>query len=209
LTDVPGEHALGFDDFFLKEYERISEAYFSTMNSISQFMRHYLAVASLPPAIVVLFGRNDPNNTIGTFLREHPTPLIVLLLGVSVLGLLLALYLIGLHHDAVLYARTVNGVRQHFVAKLPADGPRPTMVLPIDQTRPSFMDTKLRFIVGAFALVDGFYAGSAAYVYWLLRGWNVVSVGLWLLALLIGGSHFFFFRRFARKQETKWKSRTA
>ena len=67
MTDGTGEHALRFDDFFLKEYERISEAYFSTMNSISQFMRHYLAVASLPPAIVVLFGRNDPNNTVGTF----------------------------------------------------------------------------------------------------------------------------------------------
>jgi hypothetical protein len=209
MTDGARPIALGFDDFFMKEYERISEAYFSTMNSISQFMRHYLAVASLPPAVVVLFGRNDPNNTVGTFLKAHPTPLPVLLLGVSTLGLLLALYLIGLHHDAVLYARTVNAVRAHFVGKLRPEDPRPTMVLPIDQTRPSFKDTKLRFIVGAFALVDGFYAGSAAYVYWLLRGWNAVSVGLWLLAALIGGSHFFFFRRFARKQEAKWQSRTA
>jgi hypothetical protein len=62
MTDGAGDYAVGFDDFFLKEYERISEAYFSTMNPISQFMRHYLAVASLPPAIVALFGRNDPNN---------------------------------------------------------------------------------------------------------------------------------------------------
>jgi hypothetical protein len=130
----------------------------------------------------------------------------VLLLGVSTLGLLLALYLIGLHHDAVLYARTVNAVRAHFVGKLQPEDPRPTMVLPIDQTRPSFTETKLRFIVAAFALVDGFYAGAAAHVYWLLRG-GTPSASACGPRARNRRLALFFFRRFARKQEMKRQSR--
>lgn len=85
-----------FDDFFLKEYERISEAHFSTQASISQFMRHYIAVASVPLALVVLLAEPGGANGIMGYLRLHPATAMVPLLGVSAVGFFLSIYVMRL-----------------------------------------------------------------------------------------------------------------
>ena len=152
-----------FDDFFLKEYQRISEAYFSTMNSISQFMKHYVALASIPLALAALFGRPGyVRESVQGVLTANPAVALFLLLLICAVSFLLALYLFGLHLDAVLYAKTINGVRGYFAAQRGAtiSGTQfrqieRLMVLPIDPREPSFFSGTIWALVSIFGLIVG------------------------------------------------------
>jgi hypothetical protein len=169
--------AADFDDFFLKEYERISEAYFSTMNSISQFMKHYLVVASLPIAFLAFLVRPQDAHGPVDFLQHHPDVVLVALLSISAIGYCLSVYLMGLHFDAILYARTVNGVRQHFFSRATDDEAKieHRRVLPIDPAVPSYYKGYFLAVVFAFALTNGTYALAAVYIYCQLRGWVLTT----------------------------------
>ena len=193
-----------FDDFYLKEYERISEAYFSTMNSIAQFIGFYLAVASLPPAAVVIFGKPADSEAILTVMKGSPLVLGLLpLFGVSLVGTFLAAYVIALRHDATLYARSVNGVRAYFVAKA---NPKPSgIVLPIDTGKPSFRGSRFVLVVIAVAIVNAGYALAGAYLYGELVGWPLRAKWLaWLLPLGIFCGHFVALNLLARREEKRY-----
>ncbi len=136
-----------FDDFLIKEYDRISEAHFSTMTAIAQFMRLYLAVASVPPAAIAFLAKPAEAGGIVDVLRNNPSLALVPLLAISIVGILLAGYVISLQNDAALYARTVNGVRAHFVDKAGAATASKAIVLPTDRNKPSFFSTRIYFVL--------------------------------------------------------------
>src|SRR4051812_21065304 len=132
---------LDFDDFFLKEYDRISEAYFKIVASVSEFMKHYLTIVSVPPALLVIFGKPEAVGPVLELMRRHPFVSCLPFFVVSLVGFFLCRYLIALALNAHLYARTVNGIRAHFVAKVKATElaeVRRRIVLPEDTTKPSF-----------------------------------------------------------------------
>ena len=125
------------------------------------------------------------------------------LLGVSLVGIFLAAYVIALRHDAILYARSVNGVRAYFVAKA---NPKPSgIVLPTDTGKPSFRGSRFVLVVIAVAIVNAGYALAGAYLYGELVGWPLRAKWFaWLLPLGIFCGHFVALNRLARRAEERY-----
>jgi hypothetical protein len=103
-----------FDDFLIAEYNNIAQAHFNTVTSISEFFKHYLVIVSLPVSIAVIFLKPEELKKAGVvdFLLMQPLIPAISLTVVSVLGLCVLGYIINLRCDAILYARTVNGIRK-------------------------------------------------------------------------------------------------
>lgn len=191
----------GFDDFLLKEYERISEAHFSAWNSISQFIRYYFVVASVPPAIAALLSRPMEGKEIIAYLQLHPFLASGPLFAISVVGFLLSLYVMGLHHDAILYARTVNGVRSYFAAKDP--DAKKYLVLPVDTSTPHFKGLRPMFLAIAFAIVNGGYAMAAVWLHHQLREWPL-TWWVWITPVGMVSAYFLVYQSLGKREERKW-----
>ena len=108
-----------FEEFLLAEYDNIAHAHFNTIESLSNFIKHYIVIASIPFAVAAIFLDAENLKTVGTSLsvQNHSCVIagamtILSLIGFSVLG-----YVINIRFDAILYARTVNGIRKHFYDK--------------------------------------------------------------------------------------------
>ena len=99
-----------FEDFLLKEYENIASAHFESQKQFALFFRYYILFFSVP-FIVASINKND--NKIIT-----PEMFGFSLLVLSLIGLFFYRFAISLKYEAVLYARTVNGIRNFFYKKL-------------------------------------------------------------------------------------------
>lgn len=197
-----------FDDFLLKEYERISEAYFSTMNSIAQFIGFYLTVASVPAAAIVIFGEPSESEALVALLRGSPAVLGLLpLMAVSFVGTCLSVFVIALKHDAVLYARAVNGVRAYFEAQATTDVGE-YLVLPRKRDSPSFSGSRFRYVICALATVNAMYALAGAYLYGELSGWPTLTKWLsWGAPLLFFAAPFLASWQLSVRQARKYGGR--
>jgi hypothetical protein len=103
------------DDFLLTEYASITQAYFNTTTTIATFFKNYLVIVGLPITVLGYLltqaGKGGPVPSI----PDHLSPLVP---GgaciISLLGLFVMVFVVNLRLDALLYARTVNGIRMHF-----------------------------------------------------------------------------------------------
>src|SRR5690349_17892463 len=106
-----------FDDFQLEEYKNISNAHFETINQISSFFRYYLIILAAPAAVIVVL---DSDKRTFEELFNFCLPQIYyyglgsFFLVLAFVGLLFCWYVINLRHDAILYARSINAVRNYF-----------------------------------------------------------------------------------------------
>jgi len=152
------------EKFLLAEYEHIAQAHFNTVVAISQFFQYYVLIASVPISAAVAFGKFSEwgkDAKLKALLEAHPLviPLaltILALVGLSVMG-----YLVNLRHDALLYARTVNGIRRRFLegAGIPIQDELRFRVLPRSTYLPQYTEPwYFGFVVLAFMLIDTAYA---------------------------------------------------
>jgi hypothetical protein len=153
-------------EFLLKEYDRISEAHFNTSNQISIFFRYYLTLMSVP-ALLLLYINKDIttvesvfNSSIHFPLKEHIGWLCLI---ISLIRLALTIFLTKLKFEHILYARTVNGIRNFFHTQ--DENLKPFLVLPVNIKKPSFV---------------GFGFGSLVFVNGLVNS-SYLSIGLFLL----------------------------
>jgi len=195
-----------FDDFFLREYDRISEAYFKTVASISEFMKHYMTIVSVPPALLVLMAKPQEMAPVVQILRQHPLAACLPLLVIAVVGFFLCRYLIALALNAHLYARTVNGVRAHFAAKIPTDdGLTPSrIVLPLSTKVPSFSSGTINHVVVAMAIVNTGYAWASAFLLHRLTRWPGTFAASWVIPVFVFSAHFISYQIQARAMEHAW-----
>jgi len=150
-----------FDDFQLKEYERIVEAHFKTADAISSFFRYYLVIMALPATAAVLLSGHDEIQSIVHFPSALSETLLgLVLLVVACIGYCLMLYLSNLRMDGLLYARTVNGIRKYFYdsSDAPIAKKQRMRILPQTPHTPTYLE--LRYfgpVVLAFLLLDTSY----------------------------------------------------
>lgn len=102
-----------FDEFLLAEYNNIAQAHFNTVNSLANFIKHYIAIASVPLAAAAII-LNAEGSKATQFFGEYPLTLPLFLTMVSVIGLVVLAYVINIRFDTLLYARTVNGIGKYF-----------------------------------------------------------------------------------------------
>jgi hypothetical protein len=202
------EPLTNYEQFLLTEYNNIAQAHFNTVNTISTFFRYYLLIVALPVPMVVFFGTSSKD---GLALLERlgiGVPLlatVIALVGVSVMG-----YVTSLRFSAILYARTVNGIRDYFASRSefsPEEEQR-YRLLPRATDVPEYLDWwSFGFVVYSFALLDTVYfVGGWSYWYIKSPSWGA-CLGLLLGSPIILGLHLFLYRALARMREHRHASR--
>jgi hypothetical protein len=172
-------------DFLLKEYERISEAHFNTSNQISLFFRYYLTLMSVPALLVLYINKdittveNIFDSTVHFPLKPHIGWLCLL---ISLIGLALTIYLTKLKFEHILYARTVNGIRNYFHTQ--DENLKQFLVLPTNTKKPSFIGFGFGSLVFVNGLVNSSYLSIGLF---LLSTHCYILCGLLYLAFHIGG----------------------
>jgi hypothetical protein len=172
-------------DFLLKEYERISEAHFNTSNQISLFFRYYLTLMSVPALLVLYINKdittveNIFNTTVHFPLKPHIGCLCLL---ISLIGLALTIYLTKLKFEHILYARTVNGIRNYFHTN--DESLKQFLVLPTNTKKPSFIGFGFGSLVFVNGLVNSSYLSIGLF---LLNTHCYILCGLLYLAFHIAG----------------------
>jgi heme/copper-type cytochrome/quinol oxidase subunit 4 len=105
-----------------------------------------------------------------------------LLLVLSVVGLIISIFIINLRLDSVLYARTVNGVRNYFYncSHLSTAQINQIKVLPVNIKVPSYFEWMIFLpIVSAFALINSSYMLLSFFI--LKKG----KLGAWLIIISV------------------------
>jgi uncharacterized HAD superfamily protein len=106
-----------FAEFLRKEYDNIAQAHFKTTEMISEYIKHYLTLVTIPfSVLVVLMNLDIFKNAIasGSLDRLFIIPVYLLFFVISFIGFMFFWYIINLRMDALLYARTINGIRKFF-----------------------------------------------------------------------------------------------
>lgn len=151
-----------FGKFMLSEYANIAKAHFKTIDTISEFFKQYLTIVSIPiTVLVVIINLPSVKNAASTVVGDA-LPLLALLFSIiSVVGLMVLWHVLNLRLDALLYARTINGIRKYFYDhedRLDIETKSRLRVLPQSPLLPVYRE--FRFfgpVVLAFALLNSLY----------------------------------------------------
>ena len=146
-----------FKEFQLKEYENVAKAHHETVNQVSVFFRYYLIIISTPSVFLAFITKLDfqiPTN----FIFIKIITLIFLVL--SIIGFCLFIFIVNLRTDAILYARTVNGIRNFFYenSELKNLSDLKYRVLPTNTTKPKYFE-KSHFlsVIFTFSIINSLY----------------------------------------------------
>lgn len=106
-----------FPEFLYKEYDNIAAAHFKTTELISEYFKHYLTIVTIPFTLLVVIVNLDIFKTAlinGTLSKIFIVPVALLFIILSFIGVMFFWYILNLRWDALLYARTINGIRKYF-----------------------------------------------------------------------------------------------
>jgi len=135
-------------EFFLKEYDKIADAHFNVSQRITSFFQYMIAVYAAPLILV--------NEKI--VINDEIKGLIFIL--ISVVGFFICMYVNQLRCESLLYARTVNAMRNYAFDKKGSisNGDQKYLTLPIQKSKPSFIDkTQFIWIVYTASLANSGY----------------------------------------------------
>jgi hypothetical protein len=160
-----------FQDYLLAEYQYLAQAHFNTINTISEFFKQYILIVSLPISVAVVFLKPADLKTSGIldYLQSHPSIPSILLFLIFAVGLGVLGYVVNLRFDALLYARSVNGIRKSFyeASGLKIEDQLRLRVLPVSTRLPKYVEPFFfLFVVLTFAIVDTAYFYLGLYIYW-------------------------------------------
>lgn len=183
-----------FEKYLLTEYNNIANAHFNTINTISSFFRYYLIIMSIPitilsAALVLIVNyKGEPLSSLSTV----GLVLISIFLSISIIGFLLSLYIANLRFDAIMYARSVNGIRKYFFDnwKTNIRDKLGIRVLPQAPGLPRYLEKEFFFpVVLSFAIFNSLYLFMAVSLWQLLYLGRFVSlvISLFVSAAFIGG----------------------
>jgi uncharacterized HAD superfamily protein len=168
-----------YEEFLLTEYNNIAKAHFNTVSGISTFFRYYLLIVSLPFPLLALTLKGLGEGALCSLLEEFGVGIPAVATLISVVGLCVMGYIANLRFDAVLYARTVNGIRSYFVqhSGLSLAEELNFRVLPRTAHFPRYIEWPFfGFVILTFALFDtAYFAGG--WLWWLGPRPNAVVWG--------------------------------
>jgi uncharacterized HAD superfamily protein len=149
----------GMNDFLLEEYAHIADAHFKSIETISTFFRHYLFLMTVPLTILGLSPRMATSVQSANLMVEYTlNTLPWILCVVSLVGLGMMWYITNLRLDAILYARTINGIRKLFYDNSTLDISQiiRSRVLPQTTLSPSYWESSYFLaVVLVFGFIDG------------------------------------------------------
>lgn len=165
-----GQEKSPFQDFLLAEYQFLANAHFNTINTISEFFKQYILIVSLPLSLAVVFLKPAELKTSGVleYLGSHPWFPLILMLLIVVVGLGVLGYVVNLRFDALLYARSVNGIRKSFYENsgLNIEDQLRCRVMPTSTHLPKYVEPHFfSFVVLTFAAFDTAYFYLGLYFY--------------------------------------------
>ncbi len=154
-----------FTRFQLKEYDNISQAYFKTNEVLATFYRYFLLIIAIPITTVGLALLNFSDAEI----KQDGRILAFFIFGVSaillsVIGAAVILYIEKLRLNSVVYARSVNSIRDFFF-KMQGGDLFGDPVLPTSKDKPPFGGfgaSLVLYVVCAFMNSAYFGAGILA-----------------------------------------------
>jgi uncharacterized HAD superfamily protein len=171
-----------YEKFLLSEYNHVAQAHFNTGTTITQFFQYYLLVVTIPITLAgAVLKISTGTLDVGVLIDSNIAPfLAVFLMVIAVVGLCMLAYITNLRLDALLYARTINGIRKYFTARstLSIDEELWTRTLPRAIHQPRYGE--LRFfvwVVLAFAFMNSLYAYAGTGLFigsWSRAWWAVV-----------------------------------
>jgi hypothetical protein len=191
-----------FEAFLLAEYNNIANAHFNTADSIANFMKNYIVIASVPFFVigVLLSAKQSSDNALLAPVTQNPWVPGALMVGLAVVGFCVLGYIINIRCDAILYARAVNGIRRYFYDRAALDSAteKSIRVLPLDVRVPHYFEpTYFGFVVGVFAIIGAVYFGVGLYyienAIQCREHWSI-----WLCAAMFLVFHFLLYRCIAR-----------
>lgn len=191
-----------FEEFLLAEYNNIAQAHFNTVTSISEFFKHYIVIVSLPISVAVIFLKPSEPET-SSILDVYPLLLPILLVLVTLVGLTVLGYVVNLRFDAILYARTVNGIRKYFSESSghSTDEEARFLVLPTSTHFPLYIESGyFLFVVLTFAIVGTAYFFGGLYLYWQLKKW-AIGTSFWFLVGSCAWVHLFLYAFLGRQRD--------
>ncbi|MEM2522800.1 MAG: hypothetical protein QXW82_06595 [Candidatus Bathyarchaeia archaeon] len=167
------------DDFMLEEYRQIAQAFFALHTQRNQLLRYYLTLMTIGVSIVSVCSQAIP-----TVLSQAQTVLNNQLLGMMILflfvmGMIIFIAIIGVRHDMLFYARTINSIRRYFQDKNPSV--KSYLILPTSNQVPSFWEKPLKYFfweVSSIAVANSFIAVMSSSLLIALEG-------LWLLIVFV------------------------
>lgn len=148
-----------FEHFLLTEYNNIAHAHFNTKSAIATFFKHYLLIVSLPISVFLVIGR-EPVNVKHIYVQFIINLLPIIFFIICFIGYLVMLYIINLDCDAMLYARTVNGIRHYFyeISNIHKNLLNNIITLPIDINKPKYsIFGSIFFIALTFSVINTLY----------------------------------------------------
>lgn len=194
-----------FESFLLAEYDHIANAHFETGKQVSKFFNYYLLTLAASVVVVSLIQNQKFNSIISPPAQDRDLQTLhglitIILLIIAVIGFFLCWIVVELQHDSILYARTVNGIRDYFYseAQLPDAVEKATRVLPREVGKPDFLSIRhLGVIVATFTLVNTFFAGVAFFLLW--RG-NLTPC-LFVAIIAFALAHFIAYSKLSKRRE--------
>lgn len=200
-SDLPA-----FEQYLLAEYHHIADAHFKTIDAISTFFKHYLVIVSIPISAMALFlSRQNETDQLSEMMTRFRSVLFLLLVAIAVAGVGVLVYIVNLRLDAMLYARTINGIRKYFYdrARIDIDSALRMRVLPQSPQIPSYFEKPYFLPV---VLVFGILNASIFSLAWAVRGIGESQLVLmWTLsAILSMGVHVLAYYSYARYREHRY-----
>jgi uncharacterized HAD superfamily protein len=150
-----------YEEFLLSEYSNIAQAHFKSIESISAFFRYYLLLMSIIPSglgLIIQFASDKESLLI--LLKNNNLIISFLFFNIASIGTCLLLYIANLRLDSILYARTINAIRNYFIEKSNLNIKEITYnkVLPLSAHIPPYHEKSYFWPVAiVFGIIDGIY----------------------------------------------------
>lgn len=154
-----------FNEYMLKEYSKIADAHFKMVETISHFFRHYFIIMTLPIGLIAyLISTSNKSILHHESINSYNYSIMLIIssipLLVSLAGFFVMIYIINLRCDALLYARSINGMRKYFydISELDDNIKQRIRVLPQTPQLPSYYEPiYFKPIMYVFSLFNTFY----------------------------------------------------
>lgn len=149
-------------EFYMSEYQNLAQAHFQTSQRITTFFQYALIILAMP---LTLFGLlKDVTQLSNQDFVNY------ICLAISVVGFFVTMYLGQLRTETLMYARSVNTIRNYFYNLNRHDDYlkiKEYSILSTQKYKPKYWDgEQFIFIILTLGLIDTMYFGYALYSFW-------------------------------------------
>ena len=136
---------------------------------------------------------------------------------IALIGFSLLLFIINLRHDAILYAKTVNKVREYFYNKSDLDINEydQFVMLPIVSTKPKYFEKTFFFpLILVFSIINCGLVYSAfslkllqspyLFNYSLIGDFKITSTFIWIITIIFFFIHFLFYAYLSNRRNSHY-----